>query len=312
MGYNKSNMIKKYVYKKLTWIDLESPTANDVRELMSEYDIHGLVAEELLIPTLKPKVDVYPNNIYLILHFPSLKKNKVGDSINQEIDFVIGKDFIITSHFDSIDPLLNFSKIFEVNSILDRSNIGNHAGFIFYYMIKSMYRQLLEELEYIRSGLTDAEQRIFHGEEKKMVFRISEINRDILTFREAINVHREVLNSFEIAGKQFFGDDFAYYLRDIVGEYYKVQNEVQNAKDFLQELRTTNDSLLTTKQNEVMKTFTVLAFIFLPMSFIGQLFGMSIKYTPLQSDPNAFWEILLIMVAAGVIIYGVFKHKRWL
>jgi len=306
-------MIKKYEYKKLTWIDLESPTANDVRELMAQYDIQGLVAEELLLPTLKPKVDVYPNNIYLILHFPTLKKNNPdGEELNQEIDFVIGKKFIITSHYDSIDSLHTFSKVFEVNSILDRSNIGDHAGFIFYYMLKALYHNLLEQLEYIRSGLTDAENRIFHGEEKKMVYRLSEMNRDILTFREAITVHREVLSSFEIAGKRFFGEDFDYYLRDIIGEYYKVQNDVQNAKDFLQELRTTNDSLLTTKQNEIMKTLTIMAFVFLPLTFIGQMFGMSLQYIPLANDPNAFWEITLSMLAIAVLAFGVFKYKRWL
>lgn len=305
-------MVNKYEYKNLTWIDVSEPTANEVRELMAEYDVQPLVAEELLLPTLKPKVDVYTNNIYLILHFPSLKKNDTDPDHNQEIDFVIGKDFIITSHFDPIEALTAFSKVFEVNSILDRSSMGNHAGFIFYYMIKNIYRKLLEDLESIRASLTVAEDKIFHGEEKKMVYRLSEINRDILTFKEALNLHKEVLSSFESAGIKFFGADFSYHLRDILGEYYKVQNELQNAKDFLEELRRTNDSLLSTKQNEIIKILTIMTFFFLPLSFIASLFGMNAANMPIVDHPNGFHVIILAMLAVAVSTFGFFKYKKWL
>ncbi len=305
-------MVQKYEYKNLTWIDLSSPTTNEVRELMSEYEIQPLVAEELLLPTLKPKVDIYPNNIYLILHFPSLQKDDNDEDHNKEIDFVIGKDFIITSHFDEIESLDSFSKVFEVNSILDKSNMGNHAGFLFYYMIRNLYRKLLDDMESIRSSLGSAEDRIFHGDEKKMVYRLSEINRDILTFKEALNLHKEVLNSFEIAGEKFFGEDFTYHLRDIIGEYYKVQNEVQNSKDFLEELRRTNDSLLSTKQNEIIKVLTVMTFFFLPVSFLAALFGMNTVNTPIVAGANGFWVILLIMLAIGAVTYSFFKFKKWL
>ncbi len=295
----------------MTWIDVESPEVNEVRELMEGYNVPPLVAEELLSRTLKAKVDVYANCIYVILHFPTIEKNGHGER-NQEIDFVIGKNFIISSHFSSVDALHNFSKVFEVNSILDKSDLGDHSGFIFYYMIKDIYRHLIDELESVRTSLDDAENKIFHGKEKEMVFTLSEINRDILTFREALNMHKEVLNSFEIAGRQFFGEKFAYHLRDILGEYNKVQNDVQSAKDFLEELRRTNDSLLTTKQNSVMKTLTMMAFIFLPLTFIGQVFGMSIHAMPLIDNPNGFWEVLLLMAAVAVTIFGVFKFKKWL
>ncbi|MEI7777524.1 MAG: magnesium transporter CorA family protein [bacterium] len=306
-------MINKYKFRKLTWIDVESPTPEEIRKLVDEHGIAPLVAEELLVPNMKPKVDVYPNHLYLILRFPSLKKNDgIDPEDSQEIDFVIGKNFIITAHYDHIEQLSLFSKMFEVNSILDRSPIGDHAGFIFYYMIKNIYHHLLEDLEYARSTLLSAEKKVFHGEEKQMVFKLSEINRDILFFKEALNLHLEVLTSFENAGKKFFGEEFDYYLRDIIGEFYKVQNATQNIKDFLEELRRTNDSLLSTKQNEVMKTFTIIAFIFLPLSFIASIFSMRLSYTPLQDSPNGFYQVISIMAAVGILTFALFKWKKWL
>ena len=247
-------MLNTYQYKKLTWIDLQAPTPNEVREVVDKYKIQPLIAEELITPNVKPKVDIYPEHIYLILHFPTFKRNDgLSDGSAQEIDFIIGKDFIITAHDKEIEPLRIFAKSFEINSILDKRQIGEHAGYIFYYMMRAIYNSLHDELEYTHSSLNAAEHKIFHGEEKNMVFRLSEINRDVLIFRESLNLHKEVLTSFEAAGKRFFSfdDKFDYYLRDIVGEFYKVQNSTQNCKDYLEELRRTNDSLLSTKQNEV-------------------------------------------------------------
>ncbi len=306
-------MINKYQFRKLTWIDVETPTATEVRQLVDDHGIAPLVAEELLVPNMKPKVDVYPNHLYLILRFPSFKKNDgVDPEDSQEIDFVIGKNFIITAHYDHIEQLALFSKMFEVNSILDRSPIGDHAGFIFYYMIKNIYHHLLEDLEYARSSLLAAEKKVFHGEEKQMVFKLSEINRDVLFFKEALNLHLEVLTSFENAGKKFFGEEFDYYLRDIIGEFYKVQNATQNIKDFLEELRRTNDSLLATKQGEIMKTFTIIAFIFLPLSFIATIFTMRLSPMPLENSPDGFYQVMLIMAAIGVMTFALFKWKKWL
>jgi Mg2+ and Co2+ transporter CorA len=136
-------MIQKYTYKRLTWIDLESPSSDEVAKVMSEYKLHPLVAEELLQKSLKPKVDFYNDYIFLILHIPVRTKDAVKD---QEVDFVIGKEFIITTKYDTVEPLHNFSKMFEVNSILDKSGIGEHAGFIFFHMLKKLYKNMSHEL----------------------------------------------------------------------------------------------------------------------------------------------------------------------
>jgi len=122
------DMISKYTYKKLTWVDLESPTKEEVITLKDEYKLPDLVADELYEPTTRSKIDKYDNVIYLILHFPVLDGK---GQTEREIDFAIGKNFIITTHYETIDPIHEFSKIFEVNSILDKTNMGDHAGFFF-------------------------------------------------------------------------------------------------------------------------------------------------------------------------------------
>src|SRR3989344_2952266 len=197
-------MVSRYTHKSVTWVDVETPTKEEVRKLMDEFSIHPLVAEELLLPTVKPKVELYNDQfIYLILHFPAFRHTHTAGT-DQEVDFIIGRNFIITTRYDTIDPLHKFSKIFEVNSILDRSDIGEHAGFVFFYMIKKLYKALEHELEYISDRLHATEEHIFKGMEKEMVIELSNISRELLAFKQAIALHREVLESFEIAARSFF------------------------------------------------------------------------------------------------------------
>lgn len=304
-------MIRVHKHNGLSWIDLEAPTAQEVRQVMEEYRINSLVADELLSPTLKPKVDLYPDFIYLILHFPALKHTHSGDS-NQEIDFIIGKEFIITTRYDTVDPLHKFSKVFEVNSILDRGNLGDHAGFIFFYMARKLYRALEHELEYVNDSLKAIEEKIFSGKEKEVVYDIALISRQLLNFGEALSSHREVLESFEEAGRKFFGQEFYYYLRGITGEYFRTDNRVKGIKESLQALKETNDSLLSSHQNEIMKVLTIMAFVTFPLSLIASIFGMNTDYLPIVGLSHDFAIVMGIMFVAAVAFFVFFRYKRWL
>lgn len=303
-------MLTRYTHKNLTWIDLESPTQEEVRNIMSEFSINPLAAEELLTPTLKPKVDQYDNFLYLILHFPAFKHSH-SEGENQEVDFIIGKDFLITTRYDTVDPIHKFSKVFEVNSILDRSDIGAHAGYLFFYMIKKLYKAISHELAVVEDALDDIEEQIFSDREREMVIEISKVTRRLLNFKQALVAHKDVLSSFEVAGKNFFGNAFGYHLRTIIGEYYKVENEIKFHADTAAELRATNNSLLSTKQNEVMKVLTVMAFVAFPLTVIASIFGMN-SSLPIVGEENDFWIIIGIMIATAVTFFAFFKYKKWL
>ncbi len=303
-------MITRYKHKEIVWIDLESPTKEEVREVMEEFHIHPMVANELLVPTLRAKVDVYDDYIYLILHFPIISHHHDG-KVEQELDFIIGKNFLITTHYTLIDPLHEFSKIFEVNSMLDKSNFGSHAGFLFFYLIRELYQTLSRELDSAGSALMKIEERIFAGDEVRMVKAISGVNRNLLNFTQATRHHKEVLESFEIAGKRLFGDEFSYYLRAIMGEYYKMASILTSYKETLSDLRVTNDSLLTTRTNEIMKVLTIITVVISPLAFVTALFSMNTRYIPLVGAPNDFWVVFGILLGVFFAMIAYFRYKKW-
>ncbi|GMQ95218.1 MAG: magnesium/cobalt transporter CorA [Patescibacteria group bacterium] len=304
-------MISKYTYKHLAWIDLESPTKQEIRSIMKEYNVHPLVADELLNPTLRPKVDLYDNLIYLILHFPTVSHKHDGYA-GQEVDFIIGKNFLITTHYDLIDPLHEFSKVFEVNSILDKSNMADHAGFLFFYLMRELYGNLTDELDNTRYTLEKIKLKIFSGREVKMVKVISNTSRNLLNFKQAMQPHKEVLESFERAGEKFFPKEFSYYLSAMSGEYYKIYNRMESLKEALTELRETNDSLLTTKTNEIMKVLTIAASLMLPSALVASIFGMNTQAMPFIGSGSDFWIIVGIMASGTLLMFLYFKYKKWI
>ncbi len=305
-------MISKKTCGDITWIDVESPTQEEIRSITEEYTIHPLIAEELYSPTLRPKVDVYSNLIYLILHFPTISHSHDGNT-EYEIDFIIGKKFFVTVHYGTIDSLEKENRLFDVATILKKCDaVGPHAGFVFFHLIKELYENLILELEYVQHELDKIEQSIFSGQEHLMVAQISTINRKLLHFKKAINQHKQVLESLERALENFFGKDFGYYLHAIIGEYYKVSALLDVNKDTLKELKSTNDSLLTTKTNDIMKILTIMAFVTFPLMLFSSLFGMNTKYLPIVGKENDFWIIIGVMMVSTLIFFMYFKYKKWL
>jgi magnesium transporter len=303
-------MFNRYQHDGLTWIDLESPSREEIAQLIQEFGIDVVVAEELLLPSIKPRVEFYGSYVYLVMHFPALRHTH--HSLEQEVDFVIGRDFIITARYDTIDPLHKFSKVFEVRSMLDQSDLGEHAGYLLFYMLKKLYRAVEHELEHVRHALSDIEQHIFSGHEVRMVAELSQSARDLLNIRQTIEPHRDILTILENDGVQFFGMDFLPYLRALSNEYYRVHSHLLRDTDTLHELRETNNSLLSTKQNELMKRFSILAFTTFPFTLVAALFSMNVHDTPIVGMPYDFWIITGTMALCMLLMFFYFKTKKWL
>ena len=232
--------------------------------------------------------------------------------MHAEIDFIISKDFLITAHYEPIDTLHEFAKAFEVNSVLQKTEVGNHAGFLFFHIVKNLYRHSANELDNLQQHLENVESNIFEGREKRVVGEISILNRKLLNFKQAIRFHGEILSSFEIAAKKFFGENFSYYLSFLIGEYNKVENIVDGHKEFLNDLRDTNDSLLADKTSKTMRVLTIISIGFFTLTLIATIFSMKTNYTPIVGVPGDFWIIILIMILAITGLFTLFKKKKWL
>lgn len=303
-------MLSRYQQGGLVWVDIESPTPAEIQSIVNEFGVATLIAEELLLPSGKPRAEVYEDYLYVIFHFPALRHSH--KTRTQEVDFVVGRHFVITAHHEIIDPLHKFSKIFEVNSVLQTNDLGDHAGLLFFYMVKKLYKAVEHEIEFIHRDLGDIEEHIFSGHEASMVSAISRSARDLLNLRQTIEPHREVLRELEENGARLFGEEFTPYLRALSNEYYRVHTHIMREIEALHELRESNNSLLTTKQNETMKIFTILAFFTFPLALIVEIANMHSEHNPLQGLPYDFWVTIGILCVTALGMWMYFKNKRWL
>lgn len=308
--YHYLSMKKIHSYNGLTWIDLNDPSKDEVRNIMDEYNINPQIADDLISPTVKPQVNTYDNYVYMVLHFPASKHSHTG-SDQQEVDFIISEDALITVRYDLIDSIHKFAKEFDVESVIGRENIGDHAGYILYHLLQKLYKSIDHELEYIDSHLRDIEEKIFNGKEKQMVQEISKMSRVLLDFEQTTSTHTTVLESFKNVSMQFFGDDFTAFADSLITRHNQVLARITRHRKMIRELRETNDSLVSTKQNEVMKVLTIMAFVTFPLSLLASIFGMNTISMPIIGHPYDFWIITGTMVGLMLLFFVFFKYKRW-
>ncbi len=303
-------MIKKQKYKSVSWIMTENPTKDEARELMSEFGLSPEVAQDILLPTFKDKITPNKDYIYLVLHFPAFQHTH-NKSHRQEIDFVIGKDFIITNVYENIDAMEKYAKIFEVNSILDKSESEIGPGDLFLAMIRTIYQSLSDELDSINYLLGEAEKNIFAGKEKEMVFELSRIGREIVNFNHIVNPHGVILETLKENSEKILGKVFILELSEIINEFYKISKILENITEVMKELRETNNSMLSTKQNEIMKTLTIMAFVTFPLTLVSSIMGMNTKYLPVAGIKGDFWIVIGLMILLAGFFFTYFKGKKW-
>ncbi len=319
-------MISEVQVNKIKWIDLESPTKEELHDIMQQYNIDPVTMQELLEPSLKPRVEKIGDYLYLVLHFPSTRDGKMLSE--QEIDFVLGDDFLITAHYQAIPVFEELRKLLKAKKhkidsdlfeSIDDDGVYSSTIELFLDIVHRMYHMVEMQIDDVREDLEEIEAEIFNEKEKEMVFALSYAGRDVLNLRQALDPHDEILKSL-LGYIDTKDHSIKMRARLVENDYYRLKERTEQLWHSLSELRETNNSLLTTKQNEVMKIFTILAFVTFPLSLVSSLFGMNTQYIPITGMHidlgfmviKDFWVVIALMTFATILMFVYFKHKKWI
>ena len=305
-------MVTRHTRGKITWIDLESPTHFELSSVMQEFSIDERIEEEIISPTHYPLVISFPKYQYLILHFPAADPGT--GTRNQEIDFIVGKHFLITARYEVIDTIHSLHRVFEAEEMLGLPKTTVNSGELLERVMKRLYGAIREEMERASRLLEHIEGDMFGGKERETVRSISDIGRVLLRFQTAVSRHKEPLTEFldRLATPAFFGKSFEENAVHIEGEREHVAELVSSYRSAATELRATNDSLLSAGQNEVMKLLTFLVFLTSPFTIIAGIFGMNVEKTPLTGNPYEFWLIIFIAFFTSFTMYTYFRYRKWI
>ena len=307
-------MITKITSKKITWIDIKNPRDKDIIYLKEKFPfLHKTVLAEIIPPGYRAKVEKHKDYMFLILYYPIFNPaHKTTQS--REVDIIITKNHIITSHYQTLIPL---KKLFDQINLYKENKekyLNDNTGVLLHHLILGMLDSAFSKLYAIEKNIDQIENSIFDGKEKQLVQEISLIKRDVLSFRRILAPQYAVIESLYKESVNFFGEQIVPYMEDTLGDFSRVQNLIEDQKETMQALSETNDSLLNTKINEIIKLLTIFSVMVLPLTLLTSVWGMNTEYLPFLHLPVPwdFFSVMGIMLAisGGMLLF--FKKKKWL
>jgi len=300
-------MITRNTLYGIPWIDLENPSVQEIHTVIEDFGINEACAVELMKPSLRAKVVRYDDYLFFVLHFPSHPAQEKGGSI--EIDFIVHKDFIITSRYSPIDVLLAFEKKHGETTEHDQKNM--HGGILFELMIDDLYSGLIDELTLIKKDITEMEVGIFEETKKNISKELMKLHRKLLDCKSALRFHHEILTSFESESIGLFGKNFESVTQKILHKYYHLTTLVDSAREIILELRETYDALLANRTNDAMKTLTLMSFMTFPLVLLVALATFPGAPKSWHTE-QGFYILISIIVIIGITMITFFKRKDWL
>ena len=297
-------------HKKLVWHYFKEPNADDVLYIQKKYKLHPLVIEEFSTPTIRPKATQYDNCLFMSIHIP-LYDAEIKTTYSAEIDIVICENVLITSHDKDIFQLTDLFTNLANDENKRREYMDKSPGALLRYIIEMLLETCFPKLDHISEKLDHIETEIFAGHEKDMVFEISLVKRDILNFRRTMKPQRSVLESLIQKDYRLIEPELKPYYQDLIGTNIRIWNNLESAKETVESLEETNNSLLSNKLDLTMKVLTIFSAVMLPMTVYSNILAMSAQI-PFGNNPNAFWIHLGIMLVISLFTISIFKAKKWL
>lgn len=294
------------------WVDIEQPTADEIRDVAHEFGISERIEAELLAATPIPIAAGEAGAALLILHFPAHGSDD-GETFDQEIDFIVGKHFILTVRYEVVAPLHHLKKMLEAQSLVS-GRMPFSTDVLLEILFAHLYASVRDHANHIAQRLTHVEHEMFSGNERHTVRVISSISREFLHVEAALANQEEPLERFlgTLSQHDLFGASFSERTARMLAERTQVLRLITTHRAVATELRETNTALLESRQNEIMKTLTIINVVVLPLELIAFIFGMHASGTPLLSHPDAFWIIMAIMLGSVLVTLLFFVRKRWI
>ncbi|MCX6736817.1 MAG: hypothetical protein NTW73_01890 [Candidatus Parcubacteria bacterium] len=294
---------------KITWMDMVSPSEEELKEIKEKYQIHPLILEELKVPSARAKAEIYDHYIFLVLHFPNW--NPVTETSEPfELDVVLGKDFIITASFQQQVEMRQelFEKVAYVDfekKYLDESPIE-----LFSFIVNNFLDFTMRQVCHIDQKIGKISSQLFSGSEMKLIKEIAHIKRDVLDFRRIYRWLKEILDSLCRIGPRMFGEKSKVYFDDLAGESLKVEHTIESFADTIESLEATNNSLIENHINVLTRTYTIISFITWPTLLVIGTFQMNAVNIPITGLPYDYFIMIALAFIPSIILYLTLKSKK--
>jgi magnesium transporter len=294
----------------LRWINIERPRPVDQAWLEERFEFHPLDYEDVFSRNQRPKVDEYDEYLFVVLHFPRYDK-LVGRLNAAELDLFVGPDFLITLPNERLQPVEYLFERCRTNEELREELFSKGPGYLLYKIVDDCVDASFPMLRKMGNKLERIEEDIFEGRSAEVVRDISNVKQEIINFRKIIRPQRAALRDLERTKQRYIADDLDIYFDDIVDASERVWDMLENYKEVVEALESTNESAISHRVNEILQVLTLFSVLLLPLTLVASIFGMNVR-VPGEQKIEAFWIIIAAMVGmlGGMLYY--FRRRRWL
>src|SRR3954466_2085723 len=296
----------------LTWIHLDSPTSEEATLLAERFGWHPLDIEDVLSKRQRPKIDEYADDGYLfvVLHFPVY--DKAVQRLNAaELDLFVGHDYLVTLPNVELLPVTRLFRRCEEDEELRDQLFSKGSGYLLYHILDDLFDYCFPILDKIGHKLDSVEDDLFEKRAEEVVRDLSNVKQEIISYRKIIKPERSTLRLLERQVERFLPEQLELYFDDIVDASERIWDLLDNYKEVVEALEDTNESVISHRQNDVLRFLTVVTVILLPLTLITGIFGMNVHF-PGFGTAAAFWAIIGGMVGLAVGLTAFFRLKRWL
>lgn len=319
--FDKENFSKKNIQKVddclaskekpgVTWtniIGLHDPEV--IRKIGNYYHLHSLVQADIMNTELRPKIENHENYLFLILKFPHLFED--GRLFIEQISLIIGQNYVLSfQELKADDDVFN-----PIRERLEKS-IGfirtKNSDYLAYALTDAIIDHFYVILEKLGMQTESLEEELMTNPTPKTLQTIHLLKREMVLIRKSIWPLRETIDGFEREQSPIIQDATRQYIRDVYNHTVQVMDTVEGLRDMIGGMLDTYLSSVSNKMNEIMKTLTIIASIFIPITFIAGIYGTNFVYVPELKWEGSYFVMLIVMAIIVVAMLGWFKKKGWL
>lgn len=293
----------------LTWINVDGLHQVELIKKIGEcFSIHPMILEDILNTDQRPKFEDMLDYQHITLKHLIFSEKK-DEILSEQISFILGKNFVLSFREGK-------NEVFE--SVRTRIHRGtgrirkSGSEYLLYSLLDAVIDQYYLVLEQIGKRLEDVEDEVFSNSGKETLHRIHLYRRGLLYLQNVISPLREIVTDLIECESYPMHESMKTYWRDLRDHVIQIDDAIDNCRDFLSSTTDLYFSNISNKMNEIMKVLTVIATIFIPLSFIAGVYGMNFPNMPELQWKWSYPVLWMIMISiVGVMLY-YFRKRDWL
>lgn len=293
----------------VTWINVDGVHDSDiVGKIGSHFGIHPLILEDIMTTAQRPKMEDMGDFIFIVVRMLSLEGKK-KEVQSEQVSLILGSNFVISfqeGEGDVFDP------------VRDRIRTGKGRlrklgpDYLAYALIDAIVDNYFTILEKVGEQVEFIEEELVSDPGRKTLQAIHILKREMIYLRKSVWPLREVISGLERTESELIKESTGIFLRDVYDHTIQVIDTVETYRDMLSGMLDMYLSSVSNRMNEVMKVLTIIATIFIPLTFIAGIYGMNFKHMPELEWRWAYFIVLAFMFGIGVLMLILFKRKKWL